>query len=98
MARPTLPSVETTVDRLRKLLKKARKVKTATTIEPALPVSEFSGDQGLPLATKDKNTQYAIIEVAARQLFHEFVVKICNHSKLPPNLTIFTVLILGYQG
>jgi hypothetical protein len=74
MARPTLPSVEETVDRLRELLNRARKLKT-TDIEPALPISEFSAQQGLPSRVEVKSSQYPIIEVAARQLFHEYVVR-----------------------
>jgi len=75
MARPTLPSVEETVGRLRELLDRARKVKKTTDIEPALSISEFSVQQGLPSRVEIKSSQYPIIEVAARQLFHEFVVR-----------------------
>jgi len=75
MARPTLPSVEETVGRLRELLDRARKVKKTTDIEPALSISEFSAQQGLPSRVEIKSSQYPIIEVAARQLFHEFVVR-----------------------
>jgi len=75
MTRPTLPSVEETVDRLRELLDRARKVKKTTDIERALSTSEFSAQQGLPSRVENKSLQYPIIEVAARQLFHEFVVR-----------------------
>lgn len=74
MARPTLPQVEATVARLRDLLERARKIKKTTDLEPALPVSEFSGTQGLPSTSDNKLFQHAVIEVAARQIFHEYVV------------------------
>src|SRR5205814_2101967 len=42
-------------------------------IEPLLPISEYSGEKGLPSDTENKSSQHAVIEVAARQLFLQFL-------------------------
>ena len=68
-----LPSVAASVDRLRELLNRASEIKPKPDIEPPLPVSEYSGEQGLPSETENKSSQHAVIEVAARQLFLQFL-------------------------
>jgi len=66
-----LPSVEASVERLRELLNRASKIKSKPDIEPPLPISEYSGEKGLP--SEIENKSYAVIEVAARQLFLQFL-------------------------
>jgi len=68
-----LPSVAASVDRLRELLHRASKIKPKPDIEPPLPISEYSGEQGLPSEIENKSSQHAVIEVAARQLFLQFL-------------------------
>ncbi len=68
-----LPSVAASVERLRKLLHRASKIKPKPDIEPPLPISEYSGEQGLPSGVENKSSQHAVIEVAARKLFLQFL-------------------------
>jgi hypothetical protein len=68
-----LPSVTASVERLRELLHRASKIKPKPDIEPPLPISEYSGEQGLPSEIENKSSQHAVIEVAARQLFLQFL-------------------------
>ena len=68
-----LPSVTTSVERLRELLRRASKIKPKPNIEPPLPISEYSGEKGLPSDIENKSSQHAVIEVAARQLFLQFL-------------------------
>jgi hypothetical protein len=61
--------------RLQELLDRAEKIKPGSAIEPPLPASEFSGDNGLHIPTMDKDSQYNLYELAARRLFQKYIVR-----------------------
>jgi hypothetical protein len=68
-------SVDRVVIRLRDLLQRAGKIKTANTIEPPLPASEFAGDLGIPPPEgTDKTKHFLAVEIGAKALFQEHVV------------------------
>jgi THO complex subunit 1 len=68
-----LPSVASSVERLRELLHRASQIKPKPDIEPPLPISEYSGEKGLPSEIDNKSSQHAVIEATARQLFLQFL-------------------------
>lgn len=82
------PSVEPMTAKLRELLARARQIKPVDTIEPPLPVSEFSGEEQHLLEDNNgerRRPPNAVFETAARSLLYEIVVSIdspapSNHS------------------
>lgn len=77
MAIPDLHSVESMTVRLKELLDRARQLKKGAAIEPPLPVSEFSAEDGLH-AAEDRGyspAHNAVVETAARNLMHTILVR-----------------------
>lgn len=76
MAIPSLPSVDGMVARIDSLLDRARAWKASPSIEPPLPVLEFSGDKGLPFQDSKSSTQLhnSQIDAASRRIFHRIAV------------------------
>jgi len=63
--------------RLKDLLQRASKIKTAQTVEPPLPASEFAGDLGIPpLDGVDKANHFSAVEISAKGLFQEYAVSL----------------------
>jgi len=74
MAIPVPSSVDSVVERLHELLQRARLAKTEQDILPPISAADIiSGDPFLLSDTSSK-TPFAIIETAARHVFHELLV------------------------
>ena len=76
MAIPDIEPAQAMTFRLQELLERAKHVKKATTVDPALPVSELVGEDELLLsdAVGDKETHKSIVERAARNIFYDILV------------------------
>ncbi|KAF2863709.1 hypothetical protein K470DRAFT_210131 [Piedraia hortae CBS 480.64] len=71
-----LPAVAQVIQRLRALLDKAERIKSETTVEPALPVAEFVteiDDLWEDLEDEEANFKLNATEVAARKVFNELL-------------------------
>ena len=73
------PSVDAVLSRLKHLLTRAREVKSVETIEPPLPVAEFVQEvralgQDIFEDQPDPH-RFAVVETAARKIFHQTVVR-----------------------
>ena len=86
MAIPDIAPAQAMTYRLQELLERAKHVKKATTVDPALPVSELVGEDELLLsdAVGDKETHKSIVERAARNIFYDILVttlarQCCSH-------------------
>lgn len=72
MAIPEESAVSHASARLHSLLDKARQLKPTTEIEPPLPKSKFSGNQGLPIPPNFIKLHYwAAVEDAARHVYQD---------------------------
>jgi hypothetical protein len=70
-------TVESVSIRLKDLLRRASKIKTAYAVEPPLPASEFAGDLGIPpLEGVDKANHFQGVEISAKGLFQDLVVSL----------------------
>lgn len=73
------PAVAVLEEKLRKLLKRAREIKTVDTVEPPLPASDLSQDvAGLGDGVFRAETQaqrYLSLETAARKVFYGILVR-----------------------
>ena len=78
MAVPVSVSVDTVVNRLHTLLQDARKIKTEQDIVPPLAVSKLLNNTSALLNDTTSKTPYAIIEAAARHVFHQLLVSLHN--------------------
>ena len=83
MASTGSPSVETYARSIQVWLKKAKHVKHESSIEPALPISEFD-EQVQDIASirshgsvNSQQAHYAAIETAIRNIFYDILV--CDH-------------------
>lgn len=99
MAIPDIEPAQAMTYRLQELLERAKRVKRATTVDPALPVSELVGEDELLLsdAVGDKETHKSIVERAARNIFYDILASTpIDH---PAFVQIWNLLdILQYCG
>lgn len=99
MAIPDIEAAQAMTYRLQELLERAKHVKKATTVDPALPVSELVGEDELLLsdAVGDKETHKSIVERAARNIFYDILASTpIDH---PAFVQIWNLLdILQYCG
>ncbi len=74
MAVPDPTVLEDVSHQLHVLTQRALAIKPSNSIEPSLPVSEFSGVNGLPVKDGGYKAHAVAIEVAARRIFQILVV------------------------
>lgn len=99
MATPDIAPAQAMTYRLQELLERAKHVKKANAVDPALPVSELVGEDELLLsdAVGDKETHKSIVERAARNIFYDILASTpIDH---PAFVQIWNLLdILQYCG
>ncbi|OCL07779.1 hypothetical protein AOQ84DRAFT_319438 [Glonium stellatum] len=99
MAIPDIEPARVMTFRLQELLERSKHIKKATTVDPALPVSELVGEDELLLsdAVGDKETHKSIVDRAARNIFYDILASTpIDH---PAFVQIWNLLdILQYCG
>jgi hypothetical protein len=63
----SIPLLEEVKQRLQELLEKARQLKSSPSIEPPLPVANFTGELGLPPRNVSSKLHQSTVEIAAKQ-------------------------------
>lgn len=79
MAFPAVDSVEAVTRRFKELLEKARKVKPSDSIEPQISATDLLDGESLLLSENIQNqvSHNTVAEIAAKNLLHHLVVRVC---------------------
>jgi hypothetical protein len=72
----TIQPLEDVASRLQVLLKRARELKSSTSILPPLPPSEFAGAAGLPPSEASQKTHHLSVDIAAKRILQSQLVSI----------------------